>query len=183
MRKIIPASFFRTRTYPLDSLSATTSPRLPRCLLPDTIFSSSRSLAQIQSNHERFPEGWYTSSGPLGPALGPNNLPRSEQYKVDERTLNLGKSKQMKNHSDALEPNRCSTFCHLTGIMNSDPDAAIPSTHPARLPASARNPLPPHYASSLSIDPPSSPHGFGESCLPRRVLDGAHGVGPRAARG
>lgn len=178
MRKIIPASFFRTSTHPLDSLSTAAFPSFPLSLA-NSILLHSRSLAQVRSKHGKFPETWYTSSGPPGHAWGDNNLSRSEGFKVNERTVRLGNSRQTihsmhLNQIEILRPDQ---------IMTSNPNAANPFTYPPRLPASARDPIPPYFAPPLPINPPPSPHGIGESSLPRGTVDGACGMGPRPDRG
>lgn len=59
--------------------------------LRTTFCSPCRSLAQVQSNREIFPEIWFTSSSPLRRTPEKSGAKR-EDVSPDERTLKLGKS-------------------------------------------------------------------------------------------
>ena len=182
MRKIVPASFFRSSVLALDCLSPAALQRCPR-LPSDTIILQSRSLAQVQSKHERFPETWYTSASPPGYGWAHHNMSKSEEIKVDERTLRLGNSRQ--TILTSISSHSIFQFYILTkrNSWDSHPSAADPVTYPSRFPSSARDPIASYFASPLPINSPPSPDRIGKSSLSRGVMDGTGGVGPCPHRG
>ena len=90
MRKTLLSSLVRANSHALKPGRTASAHALPD--LRTTFFSPCRSLAQVQSNREFFPEIWFTSSSP--PLRAPEECgTRPENAPPDERTLKLGKSK------------------------------------------------------------------------------------------
>lgn len=86
MRKIKPSSLLRTSHHVLKY-----SPPTRQCPHHPPILSPCRSLAQLQTTREIFPEIWFTSSSP--PLRAPAEISQSTNGPPpDERTLKLGKS-------------------------------------------------------------------------------------------
>lgn len=132
MRKII-TPVLRKSQFSTPASSAIV--RIPSSLR--TIVSSQhRSLAQVQSNRDIFPEIWFTSSSP--PRHNPaESGHRPETAGADERTLKLGKSWwyvscESKSKMLMLAPGY------------SDQNTTNPPSHPSRLTTSPRHPIPSH---------------------------------------
>ncbi|MCJ1450296.1 hypothetical protein MMC28_000626 [Mycoblastus sanguinarius] len=89
MRKTLLSSLVRANSHALKPGRTASAHALPD--LRTTFFSPCRSLAQVQSNREFFPEIWFTSSSP--PLRAPEECgTRPENAPPDERTLKLGKT-------------------------------------------------------------------------------------------
>ena len=171
MRKITPISLRRAPQY---ALTARSSASTPSPLPPyTTFFSPCRSLAQVQTRGDAFPEVWFTSSGPPRRTL--DDCGHDTQRKPpDERTLKLGKSKSLN-----------STACYLAALpmanhglnISSSPDSPNTPPHPSCLAPSTRNTLPAYNTSPFPLDTPPSSDRLWTSRIPCRVMDCAHGMG------
>lgn len=133
MRKIITpvlrnSQYFSTPApFPLFRIS---SP------LRTIVSSQHRSLAQVRSDREIFPEIWFTSSSPPRRAPAESGY-RPETAGPDKRTLKLGKSWW---YVSCKSRNKMLIFA--PGY--SDQDTTNPPPHPSRFATSTGHPIPSH---------------------------------------
>ncbi|KAI9873991.1 MAG: hypothetical protein M1830_010313 [Pleopsidium flavum] len=85
MRRLSPSSLLRGHRFALVNPTS----KSPQVVLRPTFFSPCRSLAQVRSGREIFPEIWFTSSNPR---RTPEDVGCEDGKPPDERTLKLGKT-------------------------------------------------------------------------------------------
>lgn len=151
------------------------TPRFWPTSVRTTTITPCRTLAQVRSDREVFPEVWFTSTSPtLRNPESFNTPPPQDPPPPDERTLKLGKSTFPHQY---LEP--------LYSIANNPQSPSYtpePPSHPPRNPTTTLYPLTTNNTPPLSLHPPTPSNRQRPCRLPRRSLDRTNGLGSRPHR-